>query len=187
MFKINGELLNLIDCTVKKTVSETVSDLKRQQLLVEGKQTPFQKTETLLFNYTNFQSAIKEKEEQIADLKGYGLNKKSNSITSFTGGAGYIDVKSEQDKVDERIESIEASIHTTKTFIRIIDDALAGLQDDPYYDLISMRYFEKCSREEIAEHFDCDVRTTNRQKNRLVNRLAIVLFSDEVIEQIFSL
>ena len=140
-----------------------------------------------MFNYNNFQFAIKEKEEQIADLKKYGLNKKSNSITSFTGGDGYIEVKSEQDKVNERIENIESSIHTTKTFIRIIDDAIEGLKDDPYYDLISMRYFEGCSREEIAEHFDCDVRTTNRQKNRLVNKLAIVLFSDEVIQQIFSL
>lgn len=185
--KMNGELLNLIDCTVKKAISETVSELKRQQLLIDGKQTPFQKTETLLFNYNNFQSAVKEKEEQIADLKKYGLNKKSTSITSFTGGDGYIEVKSEQDKADERIESIESSIHVTKTFVRIIDDALSSLKGDPYYDLISMRYFEGCSREEIAEHFDCDVRTINRQKNRLVNRLAIVLFSDEVIQQIFSL
>ena len=185
--KMNGELLNLIDCTVKKAVAESVSELKRQQLLVDGKQTPFQKTETLLFNYNNFVNAIEEKEEQIKDLKQYGLSKKSNSITSFTGGAGYIEVKSEQEKIEDRIESIELSIHTTKTFVRIIDDALAGLQDDPYYDLISMRYFEGCSREEIAEHFDCDVRTTNRQKNRLVNRLAIVLFSDEVIQQIFAL
>lgn len=185
--KMNGELLNLIDCTVKKAISETVSELKRQQLLIDGKQTPFQKTETLLFNYNNFKSAIKEKEEQINDLRQYGVNNKSKSITSFTGGSGYIDVKSEQEKIEDKIESIESSIHTTKTFIRIIDDAIEGLKGDPYYDLISMRYFEGCSREEIAEHFDCDVRTTNRQKNRLVNRLAIVLFSDEVIQQIFSL
>lgn len=185
--KMNGELLNLIDCTVKKAVAEAVSELKRQQLLIDGKQTPFQKTETLLFNYNNFKSAITEKEEQIADLKLWGLKGKSKSITTFSGGNGYIEVKSEQDKVDERIESIESSIHTTKTFIRIIDDAIEGLKDDPYYDLISMRYFEGCSREEIAEHFDVDVRTVNRQKNRLVNKLAIVLFSDEVIQQIFSL
>lgn len=183
--KMNGELLNLIDGTVKKAVAEAVCELKKQQLLVEGKQTPFQKTETLLFNYNNFVDAIKEKEEQIKDLNQYGLNKKSNSITSFSGNTGLIEVKSEQEKIEDRIESIESSIHTTKTFIRIIDDALYSLKDDAYYDLIPMRYFEGCNREEIAEHFDVDVRTINRQKNRLVNALQIKLFSDEVIQRMF--
>lgn len=183
--KMNGELLNLIDGTVKKAVAEAVCELKKQQLLVEGKQTPFQKTETLLFNYNNFVDAIKEKEEQIKELNQFGLNKKSNSVTSFSGNTGFIEVKSEAEKVEDKIELIESSIHTTKTFVRIIDDAIFSLKDDPYYDLISMRYFEGCSREEIAEHFDVDVRTVNRQKNRLVNLLQIKLFSDEVIQRMF--
>ena len=185
MMKMNGELLNLIDCTVKKAVAEAICELKKQQLLVEGKQTPFQKTETLLFNYNNFVDAIKEKEEQIKDLNQYGLNKKSNSITSFSGNTGLIEVKSEAEKVEDRIEAIELSIHTTKTFVRIIDDALSSLKDDPYYELISMRYFDGHSREVIAEYFDVDVRTINRQKNRLVNALQIKLFSDEVIQRMF--
>ena len=184
--KMNGELLNLIDCTVKKAVAEAICELKRQQLLIDGKQTPFQKTETLLFNYNNFIDAIKEKEEQIADQKQYGLNKKSNSITSFMGGSGYIEVKSEQEKVEEKIESIESSIHVTKTFIRVIDDALAGLQDDPYYEIIQMRYFEGKKRTEIADYFLCDERTVTRNKNRLINLLQIKLFSDQVIQQMFA-
>ena len=184
--KMNGELLNLIDCTVKKAVAESICEMKRQHLIVDGKQTPFQKTETLLFNYNNFVDAIKEKEEQIKDLTEYGLNKKSSSITSFTSGGGFLEVKSEQEKLEDRIESIESSIHTTKTFVRIVDDALAGLQDDPYYDLIRMRYFEGRSRTEIADHFLCDERTVTRNKNRLINQLQIKLFSDQVIQQIFA-
>ena len=184
--KMNGELLNLIDCTVKKTVAESICELKRQQLLVDGRQTPFQKTETLLFNYNNFVDAVKEKEEQIKDLNEYGLNKKSKSIASFTSGGGFLEVKSEQEKIEDKIESIESSIHVTKTFIRIIDDALAGLKTDPYYSLIPMRYFEGCSRTEIAEHFECDERTVTRNKNRLINLLQIKLFSDQVIQQIFA-
>lgn len=184
--KMNGELLNLIDCTVKKAVSEAVCELKRQHLLIEGKQTPFQKTETLLYNYNNFVDAIKEKEEQIKDLNEYGLTKMSKSITSFASGGGFLEVKSEQEKVEDKIESIESSIHVTKTFIRIIDDALSSLKDDPYYELIRMRYFEGCSRTEIADHFMCDERTVTRNKNRLINQLQIKLFSDQVIQQIFA-
>lgn len=183
---MNGELLNLIDCTVKKAVEQSICEMKRQHLIVDGKQSPFQKTETLLYNYNNFVAVIKEKEEQIAELRQYGLRQKSASITSFSGGVGLVDVKSDEEKVDEKIEAIEDSIRTTRTYIKIIDDAVAGLKGDPYFDLIEMRYFKSCSREEIAEHFECDVKTVTRNKNRLINLLQIRLFSDEVIKQIFA-
>lgn len=186
MIPMNGELLSLIDNTVKKTASEVVAEMKRQNLVTEGKQTPFQKTETLLFNYRNFKAVIKEKENQIAELRQFGLHKRSTSITSFSGATGLVEVKSDAEKVEDKIEMIEFSISTTRNFIKIIEDALDNLKDDPYYDLIRMRYFDGCSREAIAEHFDCDVRTVNRNKNRLINLLQIRLFSDEVIQQIFS-
>lgn len=184
-FPMNGELLNLIDCTVKKAVEQSVSELKRQNLIIDGKQTPFQKTETLLYNYNNFVSVIKEKEGQIAELRQYGIRKKSASITSFSGAEGLIDVKSDGEKVDEKIEAIESSISATRGFIKIIDDAIATLNGDHYFDLISMRYFKGYTREEIAEHFECDVKTITRNKNRLINALQIRLFSDEVIKQMF--
>lgn len=184
--KMNGELLNLIDCTVKKAVAEAVCELKRQQLLVDGRQTPFQKTETLLFNYKNFKSAIKEKEEQIKDLSEYGLSKTSKSITTFSGSDGFVEIKSEEEKIEEKIESIKSSIRITKTFVKVIDDALSSLKDDPYYELISMRYFEGKKRTEIADYFLCDERTVTRNKNRLINLLQIKLFSDQVIQQMFT-
>lgn len=185
-FQMNGDMLNLIDCTVKKAVEQCVCEMKRQNLVVDGKQTPFQKTETLLYNYNNFKDVIREKEEQIAELRQFGMRKKSASITSFSGNSGLIEVKSDSEKVEERIEMIEFSIHTTRNFIKIIDEAVHALKDDDYYDLIRMRYFEGCTQEEIAEHFDCDVRTVRRNKNRLINLLQIRLFSDEVIQNIFA-
>lgn len=184
--KMNGELLNLIDHTVNRAVTEAVTELKRQNLMSEGKQSPFQKTETLLFNYNNFVAVIKEKENQIEELRQFGLRQKSTSITSFSGGTGMIEVKSDAEKVEEKIEMIEFSINTTRNFIRIIDDAIAALQTDPYFDIIQMRYMDGHSREEIAEHFDCDVKTVTRNKNRLINLLQIRLFSDQVIQQIFA-
>lgn len=185
MIPMNGELLNLIDCTVQKAVDTFVCELKRQNLIVKGKQTPFQKTETLLFNYNNFKDVIRDKEEQIKELRQFGVRKKSSSITSFSNNAGLIEVKSDAEKIEERIEAIEFSINTTRSFIKVIDDAVSLLKDDPYYDLIHLRYFEGRTQEQIAEYFDCDVSTVSRNKNRLINLLQIRLFSDEVIQQIF--
>ena len=186
MLQLNGEVLNLIDHTVKKATNETIAELKRQNLICEGKQTPFQKTETLLYNYNNFVAAIRDKEEQISEIREYGLAKKSAAFSTYAGDTGYIDVKSDLEKAEEKIEKIEYSIHTTRNFIRIIDNALEGLKNDPYYDLIDLRYFKGQSREEIAEYFACDVKTITRNKNRLINLLQIKLFSDEVIQQIFT-
>lgn len=186
MIPVNGEILTIIDHTVKKAVEQCVCEMKRQNLVVEGKQTPFQKTETLLFNVNNFKAVIKDKEAEIEELRQFGMRKKSASITSFSGNTGLIEVKTDAEKVEEKIEMIEFSISTTRSFIRIIEDAVSALKDDPYYDLIRLRYFEGCTGEQIAEHFDCDVRTVSRNKNRLINLLQIRLFSDEVIRQIFA-
>ena len=77
-------------------------------------------------------------------------------------------------------------VFKSKNFIKIIDNAIDMLKDDPYFDIIRMKYFEGKTREEMAEYYDVDVSTISRNKNRLVNLLQIRLFSDEVIYQIFS-
>lgn len=177
--------LKVIETTAQMTAKEVVSQLRKQGLLKNNRQSPFQKTETLLYNYNNFKNAINDKLKQIDEIKQTGIRKKSSSITSFSGSASY-EIKSDSDKADEKIESIEQSIQTTKNFIKMIDAAIEMLQDDPYYDLIQMRYFDGKSREEIADYYEVDVSTISRNKNRLVNLLQIRLFSDEVIYEIFS-
>lgn len=175
----------IIETTAQMTAKEVVSELKRQGLLRDNKHSPFQKTETLLYNYNNFKAAIDDKFEQIKTIREEGILKKSPSITSFSDNATY-EVKSDSDKAEEKIEAIENSIQTTRNFIKVIDAAISMLEDDPYFDVIRMKYFEGKTREDIAEHYQVDVSTISRNKNRLVNLLQIRLFSDEVIYQIFS-
>lgn len=66
-----------------------------------------------------------------------------------------------------------------------IRSALRSIQDDIYYEVISMYYFEKDTRESIAEYFDTTVTTISRNKTRLVNKLKVKLFSDDVIYELF--
>lgn len=73
----------------------------------------------------------------------------------------------------------------TKKLIKIIDAALNTIKDDKYYKVIPMIFFENKTREEIAEIFDCEVKTISRNKNRLVNQLKIIIFSDKSIEELF--
>ena len=111
MLAMNGELLNLINYTVQKAVDNSVSELKRQNLIVEGKQSPFQKTETLLFNYNNFKAVIKDKETGLVQYTA-----KSNSIYNSTVWfnlillEGFIDLFPYDPQCQTYIETFQTSL-----------------------------------------------------------------------------
>lgn len=74
---------------------------------------------------------------------------------------------------------------STQKLVKKIDAALCELEDDLYYDIIPMIYFERQTREQIAEYFDTSTKTITRNKNRLINILKVRLFSDDVIYELF--
>lgn len=169
---------------IKEANSELLNDLKKQGFMKDSKHTSFQKTEQLLYNYMNFKQVIIEKEKHIEFIRQAGIQKRSKSITSFTGNH-QLDTRTDNDKAEKQIEAIENSIIITRRYIEIINKALSRIEKDNYFDLIRLRYFEGKTREEIAEYFNVDVATISRNKNRLINILKIYLFSDEVIAEIF--
>lgn len=166
--------------TPKGIAMEVVSELKKQRLLKDNR-SAFQKTEILLYNYNNFKETIENKYKQIDTIIVAGSIRKSSSITTYSNN-NVMDSKMDIEKAEEQIAKIEQSILTTKNFIKMIDDALDKLRDDPYYDIIELKYFEGKTREEISERFNnCDVKTITRNKNRLIDKLKIDLFIDEAI------
>ena len=73
----------------------------------------------------------------------------------------------------------------TKKLCNKIETALRTIKDDYYYEVIALYYFEKYTREEVAEHFNTSETTISRNKKRLIDRLSTVLFSDDKIYEIF--
>lgn len=180
-----SDINKIITKTSEKTAAAVVSELKRQGLMKDNKHTPFQKTEQLLYNYNNFKTAIEDKHEQVKTIQEEGLSRKSKSITSW-GGNQTLDTSTDAEKAEEKIQVIESSIVVTRKFISIIDSALQKISNDFYFDIIRLKYFEGKTGEHVAEHFDVDISTVSRNKNRLINQLKITLFSDEVIYELFS-
>ena len=169
---------------IKETCSAFMIELKKSGFMKDTRFSPYQKTEQLLYNYINLKQGIVEKESHIEFIKEAGIQKRSKSITSFTGSHS-LDTRTDADKADEQIEAIEHSIIITRRYIEYIDKALERISGDNYFDLIRLRYFEGKTREEIAEYFNVDVATISRNKNRLINSMKIYLFSDEVIVEMF--
>ena len=76
----------------------------------------------------------------------------------------------------------------TRRFVLQIEKALDGIRDEPYFELIELKYFRGWTHEKIAEHFDVDEKAIRYQRKKLIEQLRPVIFSDEFIrELIFEL
>lgn len=73
----------------------------------------------------------------------------------------------------------------TKKLCDRIAQALETIKDDYYYDIITMYYFEERTREDVAAHYRTSETTISRNKKRLVDKLSDVLFSDDLIYELF--
>ena len=90
-------------------------------------------------------------------------------------------------KYEEAIAADKEGTIKTQKLVNIIRTALRSIENDPYYEVIIMFYLNNNTREEIAEYFDCDVKTITRNKRRLINKIKLIVFSDETIKELFSL
>ena len=90
-------------------------------------------------------------------------------------------------KYEEAVAADKEGTIKTQKLINIIRTALRSIEDDPYYEIIIMFYLKNNTREEIAEYFDCDVKTITRNKRRLINKIKLIVFSDESIKELFEL
>lgn len=99
------------------------------------------------------------------------------------------DRKTAYEKTEELLRNYNAFKKSDQPYtiklVKKINDALDMITDDMYYDVIVMYYFEKKTREEIAEQYDTTVTTISRNKTRLINKLKPILFSDDVIYELF--
>lgn len=72
-----------------------------------------------------------------------------------------------------------------KKLIKQIDVALESIKSDIYYEIIPLVYFQDKTREYVAEYFGTTVTTISRNKTKLINKLKVRLFSDDVIYELF--
>lgn len=154
----------------------------------KSEKTAYQKTEQLLFNFNGFKRIVKERMQEIEDLRKYGVPQKS----SMSGGERVQSSRSNQgivlpeESVEAAVHAVEASVQGTVQVINLMEKCMASLRNDPYYDILEMRYFEGRTLEDIGVYFGCDHTTISRNKNRLVRELSMRLFPDEVSKEMMN-
>ena len=177
------ELQEIIEKASAEGAKAAIKEVKKQKMFRDGMDT-YQKTEYILRNYNDFKRAVAEREEKISDIAKYGIKKKSCSITSYPGGTR--SVTDDEQKADEQIAVLQQQNEVTKRLIAQVDNILSGLQDEPYYQVIPMYYFEGKKYEVIAGELGISNATVSTYKRNLLNKIKIMMFSDSVILELFT-
>lgn len=188
--------IDIINENVRKTIEKTIesksidiADKVIEKLNNSNKikiEMPYYKrVELLLYNYENLKEAVKQKEEAIKELEIYGLPEKSKSIVMYSSVGG----KSQSDRYAELKEKYRIEKMETERTLKRIDNALAEIRKDKYFDIIQYKYLnideEKIStNEELAEKLNKDRKTVMRNKKRLINKLVTILFPVSISEVI---
>lgn len=131
---------------------------------------------------------------KINELVDVTANKTARAVVSELKRAGLVkenrlgSYKKTERALYEYAEWIDTEdmSETTNRFCNLIQRALTRVRDDPYYEIIELKYFEHWTHEKIAEYFDVDVSVISKRRTKLINQLRPIIFSDDFIRELFE-
>jgi hypothetical protein len=140
---------------------------------------PFKQTEIRLYAYPELKDNIVKYNKDIEDLRQEGSSGRSKDIVFFSISGG---TRLSVEEIQEgRIMVLQKKIYRDQTEIDEIDFALQAVENDEYYPVVTLKYFEGKSDDEIAAAIPCDPRTIRRNKSRLIHKIAVKLYGAEAV------
>lgn len=175
---IAPEVQKIIQKSVDEAVKKAAEAIMKANKEIEAAQRNyFKETERLLYSLPALRLKVAQDEEDIQNglMK---LKERSKDIVRVSSSGGTYDIETKEERY---IAERKASMERTKREIQRIERALETIQDDEYYDIIPLKYWDQLPPAEIAERLNCDERTFYRHKNRLINKLKVVLFGADAL------
>lgn len=169
---------------VEKTVDVVFDTLRKNGFEIKEKKSTFQRTEQLLYLVPKLKQAIKHNKNRIKDLEENGLQKIQSGKGVHVVPATTPYKPDEEELVQKEISKLNQRNKIVNSSIKWINEILLTFKEDKYYELIRLKYYENKTREEIAEYFECDVKTISRNRNRIVNDLKGMLFPNDSINEL---
>ena len=175
----------------KEIVSIVINELQKRNIIKNNYST-FKNTEQILFDYPKLKESIKDRKNQIKDYKEYGVPEKSKSITAISHDTMHYD---KEDIIYNSIKGLQKDIYKTEVVIKFIDSVLKRFENDPYYSLIKLYFFEHKTYEQIASILDNKKKSNDKpiaistiatNKNRLVRELQKYIFPNDYLYQLLG-
>lgn len=180
--KIDMKKINrMISKTAKETAEGMISELRNRNM-IKREMSYYKRVELLLYNFNNLKEAVRQKDEDIADLEKNGLPQKSCSITMYSTSSSGI---AAEDRYMQLIDKYKLEKKETERDIRRIEAALQKIEKDKYYYIIDRKYLnrggdDKVTDETLAAEMERDRTTIIRNRKRLMNKLITVLFPESI-------
>lgn len=176
---ISPEVVKIIRKSVDEAVKKAAEAIVRANKEFDANQRNyFKETERLLYSLPALRLKVAQDEEDLKNGLVKFRERSRDVIKPSQGGYGPSDPEAKEERyIANRMEGMER----TKREIQRIERALETIQDDEYYDIIPLKYWDLMQPAQIAEALHCDERTYYRHKNRLINKLKIILFGAEAL------
>ena len=162
-------------------ISKHIIDTLQKLGVLRKVNSTYKSTESLLYRYNDLKNSIKDREEEIQEIRDYGLRGKSKSILKMPEGHG-----GDRDIEQEIINGLEKDIKKTRLIVNRIDRVVAKYKSDPYGEIIKLKYFEQKTQQEIADYFEKDPTTIWRNTQRIINEIKVYFFPNDVVEELRS-
>ena len=176
---ISPEVVKIIRKSVDEAVKKAAEAVIRANKEFDANQRNyFKETERLLYSLPALRLKVAQDEEDLKNGLVLPPEKSRDIVKPSRGGGGTFDPEAREERY---IELRKESMERTKKEIARIERALETIQDDEYFDIIPMKYWDLMQPAQIAEALHCDERTFYRHKNRLINKLKVVLFGADAL------
>ena len=166
----------------KTIANEIVNILKEQGIYTE--RDSFQQTKMLLNRYSKFKKQIETNEKAITEINEKGLPpQKKTTLTERIQG-GIQDYRGIPEKEQDQIERIEQENTDLNRLVNKTEAALRFIEDEPFYDIVRMKYIENKTIEQIAEQLDMPNRTVYRRMDILIREMRDYIFMNNIIKNL---
>ena len=139
------------------------------------------KTERRLYAYPILKKNIERYKADIEDIKHEDMGK-SADIVLYQTNSGKTPESDLEELRAEKIFTITEKMNRDQKEVDEIELALGYIQDDEYYPLIPMLYFERRRRDEVCQLKHISRATSFRQSCRMVKTVELVLYGADALK-----
>lgn len=166
-------------------IKKVLEELKNKNLLKNPKSS-YKSTEKILYSLNVLPEAVKLIDEEVKqlELEAQGIETptaRSNTLILNEREGTYV---YGDETLETRISELKQISVKAKSQIRLVKNALKKIEDDKYYDIISMYYFENMTIPAIAEELEVSVGTISENKRKLLDKLKVYIFPDTFMKEL---
>ena len=164
-----------IDRVIRKTVKVAVGEaiVAGRAMAVSNSKEAFKATERRLYAIPVLEKKIADDKAKLVELRTIGSPEYSKSIVRYQR-SGYR--TSPEEMLEAMVQDLEAKVSMDENELSLIYDILHGFESDPYYRVVVDRYINRYEDEDIAADMDCGASTVWRNRVRIVNDIATLLY-----------